>query len=115
MYRSTNSALRPLHHLGATIACLALDLTSRTAAQGVLDILPWYLPPALMLSLAMLLGWRVAPAVGAGLLVAQLMGAVELTTARIVILSLGLLVVDVALLLLGVRLFDRDTILPRWE
>ena len=49
------------------------------------------------------------------LLVAQLMGAVELTTARIVVLSLGLLVVDLALLLLGVRLFDRDTILTRWE
>ena len=49
------------------------------------------------------------------LLVAQLMGAVELTTARIVVLSLGLLVVDIALLLLGVRLFDRDTILTRWE
>ena len=45
----------------------------------------------------------------------KLMGAVELTTARIVVLSLGLLVVDIALLLLGVRLFDRDTILTRWE
>jgi ABC-2 type transport system permease protein len=50
-----------------------------------------------------------------GLLVAQLMGAVELTTARIVAMSLGLAAVDLALLVLGVRLFDRDTILTRWE
>lgn len=49
------------------------------------------------------------------LLVAQLMGAIELTTARIVGLAAGLAVVDVLLLVVGVRLFERETILTRWE
>ena len=50
----------------------------------------------------------------AGLLVAQLTGNLTLTGRAIVALSLGLAIVNVALMRLGVALFDRESILTRW-
>jgi ABC-2 type transport system permease protein len=50
----------------------------------------------------------------AGLLVAQLTGHVTLTGGRLAALSGLLAIVNVALMGLGVRLFDRESILTRW-
>jgi ABC-2 type transport system permease protein len=51
----------------------------------------------------------------AGLLVAQLAGLFVLTGTTIVFLMLLLIAVNAGLMLLGIRLFDRETILTRWK
>jgi ABC-2 type transport system permease protein len=51
----------------------------------------------------------------AGLLVAQLSGFFVLTGTTIAFLTLVLLAVNAGLMLLGIRLFDRETILTRWK
>ncbi len=50
-----------------------------------------------------------------GLFMAQIAGAFVLTTEMILLLFLALLAIWVLLLALGVRLFDRETILTRWQ
>jgi ABC-2 type transport system permease protein len=51
----------------------------------------------------------------AGLLVVQLTGSIVLTVPVIVAISLILVGMNVGLMLLGVRLFDREAILTRWK
>lgn len=51
----------------------------------------------------------------AGLLVAQVAGAVVLTTGLTLAIATGLAVLNVGLLRLGVALFDRESILTRWK
>jgi len=51
----------------------------------------------------------------AGLLVAQLMGSLLLTTTAIAAIAGGLAVLNAALAWLGVTLFDRESILTRWR
>ena len=51
----------------------------------------------------------------AGLLVAQLTGNVQLTVPRILLIAAGLVVVNIGLMRIGVRLFDRESILTRWK
>jgi ABC-type Na+ efflux pump permease subunit len=51
----------------------------------------------------------------AGLLVAQLTGAVVLTPPTIGGIAATLLVANAVLMVVGVRLFDRETILTRWK
>jgi hypothetical protein len=51
----------------------------------------------------------------AGLLVAQLTGAFDLTVPAILWIALGLAVLNVALLRVAVVLFDRESILTRWR
>jgi ABC-2 type transport system permease protein len=51
----------------------------------------------------------------AGLLVGQLAGAIQLTVALIAWITLGLLVINVALMRVAIALFDRETILTRWK
>ena len=51
----------------------------------------------------------------AGLLVVQLMGSFVLTGPVIAFLALALLGVNAGLMLLGIRLFDREAILTRWK
>jgi ABC-2 type transport system permease protein len=51
----------------------------------------------------------------AGLLVAQIAGAVLLTPAVIVLIAAGLAAVDVVLMLVAIALFDRESILTRWK
>jgi ABC-2 type transport system permease protein len=51
----------------------------------------------------------------AGMLVAQLSGLFVLTGSVIALLTLLLAGVNAGLLLLGIRLFDRETILTRWK
>ena len=51
----------------------------------------------------------------AGLLLAQVTGAVVLTATVLVVIVLGLLVANAGLLALGVALFDRESILTRWK
>ena len=51
----------------------------------------------------------------AALLIAQLIGAVELTLPIIALIAVGLAVVNVGLMWIGIVLFDRETILTRWK
>lgn len=51
----------------------------------------------------------------AGLLVGQLAGAIQLTVTLIAWITLGLLVINVALMRVAIALFDRETILTRWK
>ncbi len=51
----------------------------------------------------------------AGLLVAQITGAVVLSGAIIMLLVLGLVVLNATLMALGIALFDRESILTRWK
>ena len=50
-----------------------------------------------------------------GLLVGQLVGAVQLTVPVVALIALGLLVLNAGLMWLGITLFDRETILTRWK
>jgi hypothetical protein len=50
-----------------------------------------------------------------GLLVAQLIGGIQLTIPTILLISLVLVVLNAALLRLAVSLFDRESILVRWK
>jgi ABC-2 type transport system permease protein len=50
-----------------------------------------------------------------GLLVAQLMGSVRLTTQLILLIVAGLAVLNAALMAVGIRLFDREAILTQWK
>jgi ABC-2 type transport system permease protein len=50
-----------------------------------------------------------------GLLVAQLMGGLQLTGRLILILSTGLVLFNAVLMAVGVTLFDRESILTRWK
>ncbi len=50
-----------------------------------------------------------------GLLVAQVSGALVLTVALALALVAGLALLNVALLVVGVRVFDREAILTRWK
>src|SRR5262245_15547457 len=49
------------------------------------------------------------------LLLAQIVGGIELTIPLILWISLGLLLVNVGLMWFAIRLFDRETILTRWK
>jgi ABC-2 type transport system permease protein len=51
----------------------------------------------------------------AGLLVAQIAGAVLLTAAVIALVAAGLAAVNVVLMLIAIALFDRESILTRWK
>ena len=51
----------------------------------------------------------------AGLLVLQLTGAVLLTLGTILIIAAGLALFDILLLWIGIRVFERETILTRWR
>jgi len=51
----------------------------------------------------------------AGLLVVQLMGSFVLTGPVITFIAIALLGVNTGLMLLGIRLFDREAILTRWK
>ena len=51
----------------------------------------------------------------AGLLVVQLTGSVVLTVPMIMVISLVLLGLSAGLMLLGIKLFDREAILTRWK
>jgi ABC-2 type transport system permease protein len=50
-----------------------------------------------------------------GLLVAQLMGRVDITTSMVVAAAVVLALVNALLLRLGIALFDRESILTRWR
>ena len=50
-----------------------------------------------------------------GLFISQLAGAFQLTVPVILTIAAGLLVVNGGLMVLAVRLFDRETILTRWK
>lgn len=50
-----------------------------------------------------------------GLLVAQLLGAVALTTSMVLGIAAGLVVLNAFLLRVGITLFDREAILTRWR
>ncbi len=49
------------------------------------------------------------------LLIGQIFGGIELTVAMILWIALGLVLVNVVLIWVAVRLFDRETILTRWK
>jgi ABC-2 type transport system permease protein len=51
----------------------------------------------------------------AGLLAAQLLGSLQLTLAISALIAVGLTIVNLALMVLGVRVFDRESILTRWR
>ncbi len=51
----------------------------------------------------------------AGLLVAQLTGNVLLTGPHILLIAAALVVVNIGLMRIGVKLFDRESILTRWK
>jgi ABC-2 type transport system permease protein len=51
----------------------------------------------------------------AGLLVAQVTGAVVLTGSILLLIAVALVVLNGGLLALGVALFDRESILTRWK
>jgi ABC-2 type transport system permease protein len=51
----------------------------------------------------------------AGLLVALLLGAVQLTSTVIGVIAVVLVAVDAVLMMIAVRLFDRESILTRWK
>lgn len=51
----------------------------------------------------------------AGLFIAQIVGAIELTVPVTLALAAGLVVVNAGLMWLGIILFDRETILTRWK
>jgi ABC-2 type transport system permease protein len=50
-----------------------------------------------------------------GLLVAQVTGSVVLTGPLILLIGLGLVALNVVLMLVGIALFDRESILTRWK
>jgi ABC-2 type transport system permease protein len=50
-----------------------------------------------------------------GLFISQLVGAFQLTVPLILAIAAALVVVNIGLLALAVRLFDRETILTRWK
>lgn len=50
-----------------------------------------------------------------GLLIAQVTGRVIMTGSLIMLIATGLAAVNVALMLIGVALFERETILTRWK
>ena len=50
-----------------------------------------------------------------GLLIAQVTGSVVLTGPIILLIALGLVALNVALMLVGIALFDRESILTRWK
>lgn len=50
-----------------------------------------------------------------GLLVAQVTGSFMLTGTIILLVALGLAIVNAGLMALGIRLFDRESILTRWK
>jgi ABC-2 type transport system permease protein len=50
-----------------------------------------------------------------GLLLGQILGGIELTVPVILWISLGLFVINLGLMWVAVRLFDRETILTRWK
>lgn len=58
-------------------------------------------------------GFMVLPVIGIG--IAQVFGAVALTLSSVLARAAGLVVVDVALLLLCISIFERETILSRWR
>jgi ABC-2 type transport system permease protein len=49
------------------------------------------------------------------LLLGQILGGIEMTVALILWIALGLLVVNLGLMWVAIRLFDRETILTRWK
>ena len=49
------------------------------------------------------------------LLVAQFTGTVQLTSALILVISAGLVTLNAVLMAIGIRLFDRESILTRWK
>jgi len=49
------------------------------------------------------------------LLVAQFTGTVQLTSALILVISAGLAALNAMLMAIGIRLFDRESILTRWK
>ena len=49
------------------------------------------------------------------LLLGQIFGGIELTGRVILWIALGLFIVDIGLMWLAIRLFDRETILTRWK
>lgn len=51
----------------------------------------------------------------AGVFIAQIAGAIELTVPVTLALAAALVVVNAALMWVGIRLFDRETILTRWK
>jgi ABC-2 type transport system permease protein len=51
----------------------------------------------------------------AGLLAAQLLGSLQLTLAISGLIAVGLTIMNLALMVLGVRVFDRESILTRWR
>lgn len=51
----------------------------------------------------------------AGLLVAQVSGAIVLSGPVIVLIAAGLAALNVALMILGIAIFDRESILTRWK
>jgi ABC-2 type transport system permease protein len=126
--------------LALTIACFAtyITLVALLARPGVFSILltprslavVFLLGPLAALAalqLAVCVSSRVndprsAQQIGAliilpisGLLIAQLTGAVLLTIPVILFLALLLAGVNIGLMLLGIALFDRESILTRWK
>jgi hypothetical protein len=51
----------------------------------------------------------------AGLMVLQLMGAVPLTLANVLLVAAALVAVNMALAVVAVAVFDRESILTRWK
>ncbi len=51
----------------------------------------------------------------AGLLVAQVSGAIVLSGSLIVLITIGLVALNVALMVFGIAIFDRESILTRWK
>lgn len=51
----------------------------------------------------------------AGLLVAQVTGSVILSSTIVMLIALGLAVVNAVLMVVGIALFDRESILTRWK
>jgi ABC-2 type transport system permease protein len=126
--------------VGLTLACFSLYLfgTVVLARPGV----PWMLLTAQSLAVVFLLGplaalaalqlavcvssrvndARSAQQIGAliilpiaGLLIAQLTGAVLLTIPVILLITAVLVAVNGVLMLVGIALFDRESILTRWK
>ena len=126
--------------LALTVGCFVLYLSGVAvlALPGVVQALvaPWSLAvvflmgslaPLAALQLALCVSSRVndsrsAQQIGTliilpvvGLLVAQLLGAVALTTSMLLGVAAGLVVLNAFLLRVGVTLFDREAILTRWR
>lgn len=126
--------------LALTVGCFVLYVAgvAALARPGVVLALlaPWSLAvvfllgtlaPLAALQLALCVSSRVndsrsAQQIGAliilpvvGLLVAQLMGSISLTTAMLLYIAAGLAVLNVFLMRVGIALFDRESILTRWR